>query len=326
LKVYIYLDRPYYLHCFKIIADNQKDINQIFVLFYDSDEHRLKKSSHSYIRNAYSKIQSCLNISITIGVSDVQDKLTYEIYKQSKLAFEQRLVLGNNQIHFFERVMGYSGLSIPHHKIKLLQRCMEISDLNGIQSILNDIFLSDEASDMAGVYIRLVYFEVINRLLKVCSNYGICNLTDSEFLSGEIIDYMENSLQIAEYLYTMIGDILTGKSTENVDCKKLIEDIEAYIRNNYSSEITVGELAKKYSINPDYLSTIFKQETGKNIIKYLTEIRIDNACQLLKETQAKVSDIAFSSGYKDRQYFNRVFKKITGMTPIEYRNMKKSLS
>lgn len=312
--------------CYKIIVDNQKDVNQIFILFYDIDKYKLKTSSYNYIRNAYSKIQLCLNISITIGVSNIQGKLTNKLYKQSKMAFEQRLILGNNQILFFEKVVGNSKLILPDQKIKLLQKCMDISDFNGIRSILNDIFLCEEASDMAGIYIRLVYFRVVNSLLKLCNNYGINNINDSDFLSGEVIDYMENPQQIVEYLYMMIKDILTDRSTDNGDCKELIDEIEAYILNNYNSEITVLDLAKRYSINPDYLSAIFKHKTGKNIIKYLTEIRIKMACQLLRETQAKVSDIAFSSGYKDRQYFNRVFKKITGMTPIEYRNMKDGLS
>lgn len=306
--------------CCKMIADNQKDINQIFILFYDSNKMKLRASCDTYIRNIYSKLQLYLNLSITIGVSGVEDKLTSEIYKQSRLAFEQRLALGGNQIFYYERVSDTLQSPLPEHKIKLLQRCMEISDLNGIQSILNDIFMTKEASDMAGIYIRLVYSEVISSLLKICSSYGVNSPVDSDFLSGEVIEYMEDSKQIASYLYTMIADILTGRKAECVNCKTIVEEVKAFILNNYTSEITVGELARKYSINPDYLSSVFKQETGKNIIRYVTELRIERACRLLKESQAKVSDISYCIGYNDRLYFNRVFKKITGMTPAEYRN------
>jgi len=308
--------------CCKLIVDNQKDINQIFILFYNSDKLVLRAACGTYMRNVYSKLQTYLHLSITIGISSMEDKLTCEIYKQSRLAFEQRLILGGNQIFYFEKVSGCSALPLPEHKIKLLQRCMEISDLNGIQGILNDIFLSKEASDIAGIYIRLVYSEVISSLLKVCTSYGVNNPADSDFLSGEVIEYMEDSRQIAAYLYTMIADILTGRKEEGVDCKGIVEEVKAFILNKYASEITVGDLARKYAINPDYLSSIFKQETGKNIIRYVTELRIGKACQLLKESQAKVSDISYSTGYNDRLYFNRVFKKITGMTPVEYRNTK----
>jgi len=309
-------------NCGKIIVDNQKDINQVLILFYGNDSRKIKTCCNQYIRNVYSKISTYLQLSLTIGVSGVEDKLTSEIYRQARLAFEQRLVLGGNQIFFFDIITRSSLINVPEHKFKLLQRCMEISDFNGIKCILNDIFLSKEASDMAGVYIRLAYSEVISCLLKACSNYGVKNPADSEFLSGEVIDYLEDSEQISLYLYTMITDILAGRKTEVVDCKAIVEEILNYIHNNYTKDIMVGDLAKKYAVNPDYLSSLFKQETGKNIIRYLTEIRIEGACRLLKETQTKIADISYSLGYNDRQYFNRVFKKITGMSPTDYRSAK----
>lgn len=308
--------------CYKIMVDNQRDINQIFILFYHVDQGRLKAACEVFARTAYSKIQTYLQISITIGVSGVVERLSNEIYKQSRFAFEQKLILGSNQVFFFKEAIGNTSITLPEYKMKLLHRCMEVSDLNGIRSILNDIFLSEEASDIAGIYIRLAYSEVIRSLLKVCSNYHLNNPKDSDFLSGEVIDYLEDSRQIIEYLYTMIADILTGKPTCGVDSKRIVENIKEFIRNNYTSEITVGELAKKYAINTDYLSVVFKQETGKNMIRYLTEIRVENACKLLKETKSGISDISYSVGYPDRQYFNRIFKKIMGMTPAEYRKMK----
>lgn len=309
-------------NCGKIIVDNQKDINQVLILFHGDDSRKVKACCSQYIRNVYSKIRMYLHLSLTIGISGVENKLTSEIYRQARLAYEQRLILGGNQIFFFEKVASSSLINIPEHKFKLLQRCMEISDFNGIKCILDDIFLSKEATDMAGVYIRLAYSEVISCLLRVCNNYGVKNPADSEFLSGEVIDYLEDSEQISIYLYTMITDILDGKKTEVNDCKAIVEEIKAYINNNYDKDIMVGDLAKKYAVNPDYLSSLFKQETGKNIIRYHTEIRIERACKLLAETQTKISDISYSLGYDDRQYFNRVFKKITGMSPSDYRNVK----
>lgn len=309
-------------NCGKIIVDNQKDINQVLILFYGDDNRKIKTCCNHYIRNIYSKIRKYLHLSLTIGISGVEGNLTSEIYRQARLAYEQRLVLGGNQIFFYDKIANSSLINVPVHKFKLLQRCMEISDFNGIKCILDDIFLSKEASDMAGVYIRLAYSEVISCLLRVCSNYGVKNPADSEFLSGEVIDYFEDSEQISIYLYTMITDILAGRKTEVSDCKAIVEEVRAYIDNNYTRDITVGDLAKKYAVNPDYLSALFKQETGKNIIRYHTEIRIERACRLLAETQARISDISYSLGYNDRQYFNRVFKKITGMTPSDYRNAK----
>lgn len=116
---------------------------------------------------------------------------------------------------------------------------------------------------------------------------------------------------------------LSSNQKYGCDCKKIVDDIVKFIQNNFESEITVLDLAKKYAINADYLSSVFKQKTGKNIIKYLMEIRIEKACRLLQETQLSITDISYMVGYTDRQYFNRVFRKVMKMSPIEYRNMKK---
>ncbi|NSW89821.1 MAG: response regulator [Firmicutes bacterium] len=312
--------------CGKIFVDNLKDVNQLFLLFYDSDENKLKRSCKKFIINAFSFIQKYLNISITIAVSGVEGKLSNKIYKQASIAFDRRLIQGGNQIFFYEEINGYSQFSISKHKFKLLERCMEIYDLNGIQNVLNDIFSSKEAVDIPGIYIRLAYSEVISSLLKVCNRFDIKGLTDSEFLSGRVIDSFENSRQIVDYLYSKIVDTLKDKKLVRADCKKIIEDIEAFIQKNFASKITVAELAKKYAINPDYLSFLFKQETGENITKYLMEIRIERACKLLKETELTISDISYSVGYQDQQYFNRIFKKVIGMTPGEYRNLSKECS
>ncbi|NLY18223.1 MAG: response regulator [Clostridiaceae bacterium] len=131
-------------NCGKIIVDNQKDINQVLILFYGDDSRKIKTCCNNYIRNIYSKIRKHLHLSLTIGISGVEDKLTSEIYRQARLAYEQRLVLGGNQIFFYDKIANSSLINVPEHKFKLLQRCMEISDFNGIKCILDDIFLTGE--------------------------------------------------------------------------------------------------------------------------------------------------------------------------------------
>lgn len=136
----------------------------------------------------------------------------------------------------------------------------------------------------------------------------------------KLLDKVETYNQIVPELEQK--SVLESHQKYGANCKKIVDDVIRFIENNYTSEITVLDLAKKYAINPDYLSSVFKQKTGKNIIKYLMEIRIESACKLLKETQLGISDISYKVGYMDRQYFNRVFKKIMGIAPIEYRNKK----
>ncbi|MNH46944.1 HTH-type transcriptional regulator YesS [compost metagenome] len=73
-------------------------------------------------------------------------------------------------------------------------------------------------------------------------------------------------------------------------------------------------------MNPNYFSKLFKQETGKNYIEYVTEARMEWASRLLKETPAKVSEIAKRVGYEDMKHFNQLFKRYSGETPSQYRS------
>ena len=88
---------------------------------------------------------------------------------------------------------------------------------------------------------------------------------------------------------------------------------------NYSSPITVEQIAERLSLNTSYFSRIFSEQIGRSPKQYLLNKRIERAKELLIETNASIFDIANSVGYDDQLYFSRVFKKKTTLSPIEYR-------
>lgn len=102
--------------------------------------------------------------------------------------------------------------------------------------------------------------------------------------------------------------------------KKLVENALLYMKQNFQTDIKLEELAMQTFISKNYFSKIFKSVTGINFSTYLHQIRIEEACSLLKTTDMKVIDIAMQSGFNDIKFFYEVFKKITGRRPNEYRN------
>ncbi|HEX3046483.1 MAG TPA: helix-turn-helix transcriptional regulator, partial [Bacillota bacterium] len=78
-------------------------------------------------------------------------------------------------------------------------------------------------------------------------------------------------------------------------------------------------IAKVVYVSPGYLSASFKLVLQKNFVDYLTEVRVRKAKELLKDFHWKIYEIAIQTGYKDEKYFSQIFKKITGMTPHQYR-------
>lgn len=98
-----------------------------------------------------------------------------------------------------------------------------------------------------------------------------------------------------------------------------VEEAKAYIRNNYSKDISLDEVSQAVNISPYYFSKIFKEDVGEGFVEYLTKIRMDKAKELLTTTEYSMKEICSMVGYADPNYFSRSFKKNVGVTPTEYK-------
>lgn len=116
-------------------------------------------------------------------------------------------------------------------------------------------------------------------------------------------------------------DALQGGSEEQKEsANQTFQKICTYIKHNFTTTMTLQEIAEKFFLNPSYLSNLFKKELGLNYSTYLATIRIDYACELLKNTQLSINQVADQIGFKNYFYFARVFKKYKNMTPSQYRD------
>lgn len=117
---------------------------------------------------------------------------------------------------------------------------------------------------------------------------------------------------------------LGGQQEKEEDSGKIpnlfVQKAADYIKLNYSEKISIKEIADQLYLSPNYLSELFKKHTGKTISEYLTEYRLEKACQLLDHAEYRVGDVSGMVGIHDGRYFSNMFKKKYGMTPTEYRN------
>jgi AraC-like DNA-binding protein len=110
------------------------------------------------------------------------------------------------------------------------------------------------------------------------------------------------------------------ESRSDVQLKKTVEAAMIYLQINYMKDISLDSCADYTGTNSVALSKAFKQVTGKNFIDYLTELRMEKAKELLRDTDIKINDVAEKSGYQ-ASYFNRIFKKQEGVTPSRFREL-----
>ena len=98
-----------------------------------------------------------------------------------------------------------------------------------------------------------------------------------------------------------------------------IQAILQYIQGHYCEKLRLKDLAAKFYLNPGYCSTLFVKATGRTFPEYLTALRVERACGLLRNSSLSISEIASAVGIDDYFYFGKVFKKATGISPGEYR-------
>ena len=92
-----------------------------------------------------------------------------------------------------------------------------------------------------------------------------------------------------------------------------------YMRQNYDRPLRIGEIAEAVNLHPGYLQRLFKRHTDRTLTDFLNGLRMEKSAMLLARTDISVSEIADYAGIASRQYFHLLFKKYTGLTPVEYR-------
>ncbi|MEK3748102.1 AraC family transcriptional regulator [Paenibacillus sp. FSL E2-8871] len=133
----------------------------------------------------------------------------------------------------------------------------------------------------------------------------------------------ENTEDISMLILQLLSSIKTGDQQifQSVERRTLrnSEKIISFIEEHYHEEVNLDQLAEEIHLSISYISRIFHQETGGRLVDYLTARRIKQACRLLGTTDLPVEQIGIIVGFPNASYFNHLFKKVLGTTPLKYR-------
>lgn len=103
--------------------------------------------------------------------------------------------------------------------------------------------------------------------------------------------------------------------------KRIVEVAKDYVRKHYHEKITLENIATVTYLNPNYFSEMFKNQTGENFVDYLTRYRMEKAKELLKDVRMKTYEVSHKVGFDNADYFCKVFKKVVGVPPGQYRDL-----
>lgn len=209
-------------------------------------------------------------------------------------------------------------------------------DYKSIDTILNNIkefIYHDLCNEQLTKLIKKLFLEIVKpsldyNLYYYCSvvlTSALCNKYSSIYDKNQVRTDCSNSVffsTIEQKCDELIGSIDKIKSElsykRNITNSIVINVIE-FIGDSYAENITVSAIASRLNISTSYLSAIFKNEVGIGIRKYIIFYRIDKAKILLSASDLPVYNLSLKVGFTDPTYFSKTFKKVTGLTPLEYR-------
>lgn len=189
--------------------------------------------------------------------------------------------------------------------------------LDSISRELAEIGLAPEAACSGALELCSIIHELIEREQLQPEDI----LTASHHSYGELL-HMANWDELLNWLQKLKEDLIAFIQAEEEKESWIISEAKRFIQEHYDEEISLTEVANSVGLTPSYFSTVFKEHVGTTYSDYLTTIRIEKAKQLLRSTAYRVYEISHMVGYENHYYFNRLFKKIVGLTPLDYRKSK----
>lgn len=188
-------------------------------------------------------------------------------------------------------------------------------------TLLNDFSIM-EAGDIDRIRTKVIWFFAI--VIRTVNENG-SNFNESVDLDLDIMnricdaDTYDRLLEVSEFLIEMISrnsmrSVYSGNS-------QIISSALQFINNNFKEKISLKDIENNLHVNPSYFSTLFKSEMGITFTDYLNSLKVDYASTLLTSSNLNIVDISLSAGFDDQSYFTKVFRKIKGVTPKQYRSM-----
>ena len=197
-----------------------------------------------------------------------------------------------------------------------------------IDDLVNEYFESiGEEATRSVMFRQYVLVEALISSVSFLEELGVSKDKSSEIL-GELsnpINYTETRDSSKQYIRNLL--VLMIEYRNRLSDKKyneIIDKAKSFIQDNYQNDdMSLQTVASSVNVSSNHFSAIFRKETGETFIDYLTAVRINKAKELLTCTSMKTSEIGFEVGYRDPHYFSFIFKKTMGMSPKEYRRIKK---
>ena len=323
------IEKQNFYDYFKTIVKNIKKcligpyfIDKLFVYFpvEEGDSFEIKNNSIETAQKIIEAINQKVKIPYRIGMGRVY---SFENILKSYYEAEMALKMAKNEliVHFDDIAMPQNRFKpYPINKERLFIDRLMTGDLQGSFSIFNEIYewmVLEYQEDVDKIKSKLI--EIIGVIKRNLSYYA----EEENFIENRELEEILKINDVDKIKFIFINtlknlfDSIKTINKEKTDT--FMAKIIRFIEDNFNKDITLDDVAKEVNMSYHYFSKFFKDQTRKNFIDYLTNLRVTKAKELLEDETVSIKEVCYKVGYSDPNYFSKIFKKATGMTPTEYR-------
>lgn len=295
------------------------------------DQVRVPKTLKNVLDELKTIAEKIRGFTVTIGVSGVHNGLEgiKECVYEASEAVKQRLLIGRNNIIFWEsQKKTDKKFHYSYNSEKKILNFLNNGDFNSLKSelriIVNEI---KEEEDISNDNIVLIFNQLVGATIKylVEHNMNTSKIFRSNINLYSVIANLDTVDEIEEYLIEVYRSILDYTAPDRTNNEtKYCERILRYLREHYKEDVIFEEIAEEIGISYSYLRKLVKEETGKSVMDNINILRIEEAKHLLLHSNLSISQIAREVGYRNIQSVIRFFKKYEGISPGEFKSLKKN--
>jgi len=314
---------PYVSNIMNSILETEKGVEflafseNLYAILTSSDYKTGERSSYEKANDlilvVIDAMTQFLNIDVIFGVSDVFGDIA-----SLNIAFAQASKALS--AHFYQN----GKHTIFYAEIKKYDTATARKQIDELVSILKEYALNKRFDRFSDSFEDLAHLLSENACLsedEVKNLFsGLLFLTrdgQSPLADMEEISKCNSFDELSQSYKKLFGE---HESKKQQEFSFLVKRIVNYIKDNYSSDITLKLLSQVLSVSPNYISRVFKTETGQGLFDYLNFIRIENAKKLLENGSLKIYEVGYKVGFKSPVHFAVVFNKLLQMTPKQYRD------
>lgn len=300
------------------------DENHFIAIFSKNEMDLLKIFSYDCAQKMEDSMMK-IGVSLSVSLSDIctSPAEMKGLFEQCKYLMRYKFTIGKGKIISSEDIPGNTELNIID--TNTLQKDVKYLLNSGCKEEIAD-FIDRQ---IACLSVKAGYNSLRNLcfLITMCVKFTLdennANLSDvfmDESLVWQKLQRFETIVDAANWVKNLLvfaNEHLSKKAISKNNA--IVNEVKKYIISNISKNIGLDELASEMHYSPNYLNYVFKQECGQTINDFITDIKIGKAKEMLADVRNRVQNISDALGYSHAAYFCSVFKRITGMTPKEYR-------